>query len=76
MSTRILPELEAIRARWSAEFRDGARCAFLQRYDGEREPGGYPLGFHRWPLNRRNAWLAGYNVGFHDRIRLVVEEAK
>ena len=52
------------------EFRDGARCAFLRRFDGQREPGGYPLGFHGWQLERRNAWFAGFNRGFYDRLRI------
>jgi hypothetical protein len=65
---------QAIRERWPHEFRDGARCGFLQRYDGNRERGGYPLGFHRWPLERRNAWYAGFNRGFCDRLRLANEE--
>jgi len=63
-------EREALRRRWPDEFRDGARCAFLREFEGEREAGGcYPRGFRRWPLSRRNAWYAGFNVGFHDRIR-------
>ena len=41
------------------------------RFDGEREPGGYPRGFHAWPLDRRNSWFAGFNVGFHDRLKLM-----
>ena len=52
-------EIAALRTRWPNEFRDGARCAFLQRYDGDREKGGY----HRWPLDRRNAWAADFNQG-------------
>jgi hypothetical protein len=48
-------EREAIRAEWPAEFDDGARCGFLQKFEGSREPVGYPLGFHGWPLARRNA---------------------
>jgi hypothetical protein len=66
-------EVARLRSRWPDEFRDGARCAFLQRYDGDRERGGYPLGFHCWPLDQRNAWFAGFNVGFHDRLRLFAE---
>jgi hypothetical protein len=63
-------ELEqAIRERWPDEFKDGARCAFLRRFDGRREAGGYPLGFHSWPLERRNAWFAGFNRGLCDRFR-------
>ena len=30
-------ELTTLRAQWPAEYRDGARCAFLIRFDGERE---------------------------------------
>jgi hypothetical protein len=68
-------ELAALRSRWPDDFRDGARCGFLLRFDGEREEGGYPRGFHLWPLERRNAWFAGFNVGFHDRLRLAREGA-
>ena len=69
-------EVEMIRKAWPAEFNDSARCAFLQHYHGDREKGGYPLGFHGWPLDRRNAWFAGFNVGFHDRLQLAREVAK
>ena len=69
--TRSSEEVARLRQRWPAEFREAARCTFLMRFDGEREPGGYPLGFHRWPLHRRNVWFAGFNVGFHDRVRLL-----
>jgi hypothetical protein len=58
------------------EWRDGARCAFLLRFDGDREQGGYPRGFHRWPQRRRNAWFAGFNKGYHDRMRVLQEEAR
>jgi len=64
-----------LRERWPAEWTDGARCAFLRSFDGEREKGGYPLGFHRWPLDRRNAWYSGYNRGRCDRIRRVRGDA-
>jgi hypothetical protein len=63
-------EIAALRECWGPEFRDGARCAFLKRFDGDREAGGYPRGFHAWPLERRNAWYAGYNQGHRDRLRL------
>jgi hypothetical protein len=64
---------DGLRRRWPDEWVDGARCGFLQRYDGKREPGGYPLGFHRWPLDHRNAWFAGFNRGFCDRFRISQE---
>jgi hypothetical protein len=69
-------DADRIRQRWPHEFRDAARCAFLHRFDGEREKGGYPAGFHLWPLERRNAWFAGSNRGFHDRLRFVEEAEK
>jgi hypothetical protein len=69
-------ELTRLRERWPAEFRDGARCAFFLRFDGDREKGGYPRGFHSWPLARKNTWFAGFNLGFHDRLRVSEEEAR
>jgi hypothetical protein len=63
-------ERAAIRKQWQAEFDDGARCGFLQKFEGAREPGGYPKGFHRWPLARRNAWFAGFNKGCVDLHKL------
>jgi hypothetical protein len=69
-------EVDQLRVRWPAEWRDGARCAFLRHFEGEREKGGYPRGFHRWPLDRRNAWIAGYNRGFHDRLRVSEQEPR
>jgi hypothetical protein len=68
--------LTSLQNKWPAEFRDGARCAFLQQQEGPRDAGGCPQGFHRWPLERRNAWFAGFNVGFHDRLRLSQTEAR
>lgn len=62
-----------LRARWPDEFRDGARCAFLLTFEGPRESGGYPRGFHAWPPDRRNAWFAGFNVGFQDRLHYAKE---
>ena len=64
---------DGLRRRWPDEWVDGARCGFLQRYDGKREPGGYPLGFHRWPLERRNSWFCGFNFGRPERQRALME---
>jgi hypothetical protein len=66
-------ELTRLRERWPVEYRDGARCGFLLRFDGERKRGGYPRGFDRWPVERKNAWFAGFNTGFHDRLRFARE---
>ncbi len=54
---------ETIRAAWPAEFDDGARCGFSGNFDGPRELGALPREFHSWPLERRNAWYAGFNKG-------------
>ena len=69
-------ERATIRAEWPAEFDDGARCGFLGRLESPHEPGGYPLGFHGWPLARRNAWFAGFNKGNCDRTILQKEMAQ
>jgi hypothetical protein len=72
------PAVDAERLRlkslWPEEMADGERCAFHQRYPGEREKGGYPLGFHGWPLERRNAWYCGFNLGLIER-QLALAEA-
>lgn len=72
----VLADHEATRLqkKWPAEFRDGARCGFLQHYEGSRDHGGYPPGFAGWPLERRNTWFAGFNLGLHDRLRLEQSE--
>lgn len=69
MSARAEAERAAIRAVWPAEFDDGARCGFSGNFDGPRELGGYPRGFHSWPLERRNGWYAGFNKGRCDKER-------
>jgi hypothetical protein len=67
--------LNRLQDTWPLEFRDGVRCGFLQKRDGPGDTGGYPQGFNHWQLERRNAWFAGFNVGFHDRLRLSQSEA-
>jgi hypothetical protein len=68
-------ERERLRGSWLEEFNDGARCGFSGQFPGSREAGGYPRGFHQWPRDKRNAWYAGFNVGFHDRLHSVAERA-
>ena len=69
------PEAERKRLKqaWPDAFRDGARCAFLSKAEGERERGGYPRGFFGWPLEERNAWFCGYNIGLLDKQRARAE---
>lgn len=59
---QVEDERERIRLAHPAEFKDGARRA----YEGSAL---YPPGFHDWPLDRRNAWFAGFNFGYCYRKR-------
>lgn len=54
---------ESLRQRYPVEFNDGARRAFnsIKRY---------PRGFLGWPLEKRNAWFAGFNMGYMDRLKV------
>jgi hypothetical protein len=57
---QVEAERERIRAAFPEEYADGARRAF----SGNKL---YPRGFNGWPLDRRNAWFAGWNKGYVDR---------
>ena len=50
-------------AKYPAEFRHG----YLSGYTGEPQPpcdsAGYMVGHHTWPLERKNAWFSGWNLG-------------
>ena len=59
-----------IRRDFPREFTDGENMGAGWEPDGEREKGGYPVGFHAWPLERRNAWFAGFNLGYARQKRL------
>lgn len=67
-NNRTQGERDALRTAWPTEYRDGARVAYLQQADGEREAGGYPIGFTSWQSERRNSWFAGFNEGRCDRL--------
>ena len=54
--------------KFRSEFNDGAVYGAGWVPSDEREKGGYPLGFHDWQLERRNAWFAGFNVGYQRRL--------
>jgi hypothetical protein len=68
-------EVKRLKRAWPDELADGERCAFLGRSEGKRESGGYPTDFHGWPLDRRNGWYAGYNLGLLERQRALAEPA-
>jgi hypothetical protein len=59
----------ALQHAWPAEFKDGVRCGLSPEPDETppRERGGYPVKFHSWPLEARNAWFCGWNVGYTKR---------
>lgn len=54
---------EKIRAQLPDEYDAGARAGFTQSPD-------YPPGFRSWPLERRDAFFAGYNAGRCDRLSM------
>jgi hypothetical protein len=53
-----------IRKQWPAEFNAGLNFGLSGKAEFPSDPGGYPKGFHAWPLQRRNAWFAGFNFGY------------
>jgi hypothetical protein len=71
---RAETERMRLKGAWPAEFADGERLAFLRRRDGHRARGGYPKNFRAWPLERRNAWFAGFNAGCVERERMEVPD--
>lgn len=75
MNAEADEERRRLKRAWPAEFADGERCAYLGKFEGERERGGYPKGFHAAPLGRRNAWYCGYNFGLVERRRDLEEAA-
>jgi hypothetical protein len=50
-------------------YRDGELAGLGKLPLGPRERGGFPLGFQNWPRDRRDAWMAGFNVGHSQRAR-------
>jgi hypothetical protein len=66
---RARREIDRLASAWPDEYRLGYRFGFLKRADPPCDRAGYPLGLHSWPLDRRNAWWAGWNVGRVERDR-------
>jgi len=56
----VVKERERLFRAYPDEYSDGAR----RGYTGNKR---YPRGFDGWPIERRNAWYAGWNVGYCDR---------
>jgi hypothetical protein len=61
-------ERKRLERAWPEAFRDGVRAVF-GFFPPDHERGGYFKGFHGSPLEKRNAYFAGFNLGFGDRRR-------
>jgi hypothetical protein len=68
LGTSAKAERERLERAWPEAFRDGVRAAF-GFFPPDHEHGGYSKGFHGSPLGKRNAYFAGFNLGFGDRRR-------
>jgi hypothetical protein len=62
-------ERRRLQRRHPEAYEDGELCGLGKTPEGQRERGGYPKGFHQWPLDKRNAWFAGFNIGYAERKR-------
>jgi hypothetical protein len=54
-------QAQAARAKYRERFPREFEHGFLSGFTGEFQR--YPLGFHSWPLDRRNAWFCAWNAG-------------
>jgi hypothetical protein len=65
------PRAEAVRAglceKFPLEFEHGYRTGFLGGNQPPCDAAGYMIGHHTWPLDRKNAWFAGFNLGHFER---------
>jgi len=59
---RALAWRDDLLKRYPLEFESG----YLQGFTGE-DATAYPDGFHSWALERRNAFFAGWNLGYVER---------
>ena len=62
-----LRERDRLKALHPEVYRDGELAGLGKLPPGTRERGGYPISFHQWPRDRRDAWAAGFNVGHSQR---------
>jgi hypothetical protein len=73
----MLPEARAamtseqIRAELCRQFPQEFEHGYRTGYLGENQPpcdaAGYMIGHHTWPLDRKNTWFAGFNLGHFER---------
>ena len=62
-----LRERDRLKALHPEVYSDGELAGLGKLPPGTRERGGYPISFHQWPRDRRDAWTAGFNVGHSQR---------
>jgi hypothetical protein len=64
-------QAEQIRAELCKQFPQEFEHGYRYGLTGEPQPpcdaAGYPIGFREWPLDRRNAWWAAWNLGHVQR---------
>jgi hypothetical protein len=60
-------ERAAYREKFPQEFEHGFLSGFMGDSQQPCEAAGYPLGFHSWPLEKRNAWFCAWNAGNIER---------
>jgi hypothetical protein len=57
-------------------FEAGARAGFSLAFDRDADGDGYPGRFKKWSAQKRDSWVAGFDYGFHARMRLADELAR
>jgi hypothetical protein len=67
MTTQAEQIRAALRAKFPDEFELGYRYGLTCAVQPGCDAAGYPLGFREWPLDRCNAWWAGFNLGYTQR---------
>jgi hypothetical protein len=66
-SKKTEADRDALRAKFPDEFEHGYRTGYLGENQPPCDAAGYPIGFHTWPLDRKNTWYAGFNLGYTER---------
>jgi hypothetical protein len=61
--TRAEAVRAALCAKFPSEFEHGYRTGYLGENQPPCDAAGYMIGHHTWPLDRKNAWYAGWNLG-------------
>jgi len=63
----IHPLVDTFAERYPDEFKHGFLSGLTGKPQQPCDAAGYPVGFHTWPLERRNAWYAARNAGNVER---------